>query len=110
VLHWNRYERTGCLFIAELDESRLLRSQRIPTFDDGRMIGLHPKPWGKRHLRNVDGLLNRDITPARYRREAFRVRTVKPILAHLQWSRIGKLRFSHLSKGLGLIFRRNKPV
>jgi len=110
VLHWNRYERTGCLFVAELDETNLLRSQRIPTFDDGRTIGLHPKPWGKRHLRNVDGLLKRDITPARYRREAFRVCTVKPILAHLHWSRIGKLRFSHLSKGLGLIFRRNEPV
>jgi hypothetical protein len=48
--------------------------------------------FGDRHSAKVNGALGQGVTSARYRREFFRVKTVLPILSHLKWSELKRLR------------------
>ena len=101
-LTWNRFERTGCILIAELDRTGIHNVQQIPIFDDGTTIRIEKSGWGDRCLDKANHLLARGITPTRYRRETFRVRTLRPILSHLRWTKLRRIRPEHFRKAAKL--------
>jgi poly-gamma-glutamate synthesis protein (capsule biosynthesis protein) len=101
-LTWNRFERIGCILLAELDKGGIQSVRQIPIFDDGETIRLENSGWGQGRLDKANQLLANGITSSMYRREAFRVRTLKPILSHLNWSKLSRVRPGHLRKALRL--------
>ncbi|MDY0270740.1 CapA family protein [Trichloromonas sp.] len=105
VLTWNRFERTGCLLLAELDADGVRNVQQIPVFDDGETLAINTSGQGERYLERANRYLRDGITPARYRREAFRVRTLLPILGQLRWDKLRRLRPEHIRKAFHLITR-----
>jgi poly-gamma-glutamate capsule biosynthesis protein CapA/YwtB (metallophosphatase superfamily) len=84
-LTWNRFERTGCIILAELEKCRIKSVKRIPVFDDGRSISIDASGRGERYLRNANQMLAKGVTRNRYRRENFRVSLILPILSRLRW-------------------------
>lgn len=100
-LTWSRFERTGCILIAELDSAGVHSVRRIPTFDDGTRIRMDRSRRGLRYLALADGLLARGNAQKQYQREAFRVRRVHPFTSRLRWSYLRQLRARHLLKDLG---------
>lgn len=101
-LTWNRFERTGCVLLAELDKTGIRNQQQIPIFDNGTTIDIEKSGHGERTLQKINLFLNQGITPARYQQETFRVRTIKPILNHLNWNKLRRIRPGHLHKALHL--------
>ena len=101
-LTWNRFERTGCILLAELNKTGIHNLQQIPVFDDGTTIKIEKSGWGDRCLQKVNHLLARGVTSSRYQRETFRVRTLKPILSHLRWAKLRRIRPGHFRKTLRL--------
>jgi poly-gamma-glutamate synthesis protein (capsule biosynthesis protein) len=91
-LTWNRFERTGCILLAELDKTRAKQVKQIPATDNGRTISADITARGGRYLRKANKLLEREITGARYRRENLRVRILLPVLAKLRWDNLRRLR------------------
>jgi len=100
ILTWNRFERTGCISIMELSREGIRMVRQIPVMDDGNSIRIETSGWGDHCLKQVNQLLTRGVTERRYRSEAFRVLKLMPILSHLRWSELRKMRFRHFQKGL----------
>lgn len=100
--YWNRLERTGCIFTAELDTDGVRKVSRIPIFDDGQTIRIERSGWGTRCLNKADRLLARGVTPRRYKLEAFRIEKLRPILYHLRWSDWRDIRPEHFRKALNI--------
>lgn len=105
TLTWNRFERTGCILLAELDADGVRNVQQIPVFDDGSILAIDTSGQGERYLERANRYLREGITPAQYRREAFRVRTLLPILGQLRWEKLRRLRLGHIRKAFHLITR-----
>ena len=105
-LVWDRLERTGCLFLADLDENSVRNVRQIETFDDGETVRLKKSETGTDTIAKVNRMLERGSDEALFQREKFRVRVVKPILSHLRWSELKKLRLDQIGKGFKLIFFR----
>jgi poly-gamma-glutamate synthesis protein (capsule biosynthesis protein) len=105
MLTWTRFERTGCILLAELDATGVRNVQQIPVFDDGEAIAIDTTGRGQRYLERANGYLSDGITPARYRREAVRVRTLLPMLGQLRWEKLRRLRPGHIRKAFHLITR-----
>ncbi len=101
-LTWNRFERTGCILVAELGKNGILSTQQIPVFNNGGDLIVEKSGWGDRCLSNVNQRLARGITPSCYRREAFYVRTLKPIFSQLQWTKLRRIRPGHFRKVIQL--------
>ncbi|NOQ52229.1 MAG: CapA family protein [Desulfuromonadaceae bacterium] len=101
-LTWNRFERTGCILLAELDRTGIHNVQQIPIFDDGTTIRIEKSGWGDRCLDKANHLLARGITPTRYRRETFRIKALRPILSHLRWAKLRRIRPEHFRKAAKL--------
>ncbi len=97
-LTWNRFERTGCILLVELDKSEIINVRQIPVYDDGEKIIIDVKGPGERYLRSANHMLDREITVSRYRRENFRVHTLLPIISHLRWNKIQRFRPSHIHR------------
>ena len=107
-LTWSRFERTGCILVAELDSNGIQGVQQIPIFDDGETVCIEKSGWGYRCLCKVNRFLARGVTPKRYRREEFRIRTLKPILSHLRWSELRRTRPKHIRKAMQLLLQKGK--
>lgn len=107
-LTWSRFERTGCVLIAEFDCNNVHDVQQIPIFDDGETVCIEKSGWGDRCLRKVNRFLARGVTPKRYRREKFCIRTLKPILSHLRWSELRHTRPKHIRKAMKLLLQKGK--
>jgi poly-gamma-glutamate synthesis protein (capsule biosynthesis protein) len=104
VLRWSRAERTGCLLTAELAAAGAVTDVRQrPTHDDGAAVGPAPDGFGQRRIDKANRALARGVTARRYRREHRRVKTYGPILSHLRWSELTKLRLRQLRKAIGLL-------
>lgn len=101
-LTWSRFERTGCILLAELTRDGIRSVEQIPTFDDGTAIHIERSGWGERCLAGANRMLATGVSPARYRREAFRVRTLRPLLAQLRWEKLRRLRPEHFRKAIKL--------
>ncbi|WP_305043247.1 CapA family protein [Geoalkalibacter sp.] len=109
VLTWNRFERTGCILLAELDQAGVRSVQQIPVYDDGRVLSIDTSGRGERYLTRANRYLERGITPVRYRLETLRVRTLLPILTQLRWNKLRRLRPGHLRKAIRLFVRGIRP-
>jgi poly-gamma-glutamate capsule biosynthesis protein CapA/YwtB (metallophosphatase superfamily) len=96
AIRWNRTERTGCVLLAEFTESAVVNVRQVPTYDVGRLAGLDHTGFGQRRIEKVNRAIARGVSPARYRREHLWVKTIKPILNHLRWSELKRVRPSHL--------------
>lgn len=92
---WNRFERTGCIFVAELDENGVHNVQQIPTFDDGQTVRIDKTGWGDHCIEKANRLLARGVSQKNYSREKFRVQVLKPVFAHLRWSELHRIRPKH---------------
>jgi poly-gamma-glutamate synthesis protein (capsule biosynthesis protein) len=103
-LTWSRFERTGCLVVAEFNSTGPPTLRQVPTFDDGEKIRIEESPQGRRRLAKVNGFLAHGVTPERYQREAFRVNRIHPVLSRLRWSNIRRLRPRHFTKALGRFY------
>ncbi|MDF1552152.1 MAG: CapA family protein [Deferrisomatales bacterium] len=105
-LTWSRFERTGCIVVADLDASGLRQVRQVPTYDDGETIRLETSGWGERCLRTANRRVARGVTPEQYRRERFRVERLEPILRQLRWARLKKIRPGHFTKAARLLLGR----
>ena len=105
VLTWNRFERSGCIILTELDKTGIISIKQIPVFDDGKNINIEKSGWGARCLQKANRYVSQEVTTKQYKRENFRVRTLHPILAHLHWSQLHRIRPNHLKKALHTIFK-----
>jgi poly-gamma-glutamate synthesis protein (capsule biosynthesis protein) len=99
-LTWNRAERTGCILRCDLAANEARNISQVPTYYDGYGIHIDRSGFGNRVVARANRALARGVTPARYRREYFWVKTVLPILSHLRWSRLKRLRLSKVRKAL----------
>jgi len=102
-LTWNRFERTGCILLAELDKKGIRNVEQVPAYDNGRVIAMDKAGKGKRYLRNANQMLIPEVTSVRYRREEFRVHTLLPIFSHFRWEKLRRIRPSHFKKTLSLL-------
>lgn len=106
-LTWNRRERTGCLFTAELTASDVRDPKQVATYDAGRSVNIDHSPYGHKIIAKANSALARGVTRRRYRREYLWVKTLKPALQHLRWSQLRRLRFAQVRKALsGLLCAR----
>jgi poly-gamma-glutamate synthesis protein (capsule biosynthesis protein) len=104
-LMWNRTERTGCVLRVDLGPDGARVVGQIATYDDGRSVVLDRNGIGARRLAYVNRTLARGVTLGRYRWENFWVKTVRPSLDHLQWSRLKKLNRQTISRALASVYR-----
>lgn len=107
ALTWSRFERVGCLLVAELDETGVRGVRQVPTYDDGTTVRLETSGWGGCCLARANSYLARGVTEACYRREALRVRRLLPLLAQLHWSKLRKVRPGHFVKAAKLLLGLN---
>ena len=101
LMPWNRTERTGCILRANLAAGAVLGVEQSPTCDDGRTVAPDTGGFGARRIARANQALARGVTPGRYRREYFRVKTLLPLLAHLKWSELKRLRPAGIKRFLG---------
>lgn len=107
-LTWNRFERTGCVLVAEFDSNGVHNVQQIPVFDDGETVCIEKSGWGDRCLRKVNRFLAQGVTPKRYRREEFHIHKIKPILSHLRWSELRRTCPKYIRKAMQLLLQKRK--
>ncbi|MBN2211061.1 MAG: CapA family protein [Sedimentisphaerales bacterium] len=105
VITWNRREQTGCIVLAEFDTQKLLSIEQLPTYDPGDSVIVDKSGFGRRWIDRLNRLLERDVTPRRYRWEQFRVNTLRPTLAYLRWSRLKTLRWRQCRNAFAGIWR-----
>lgn len=96
AIEWNRTERTGLMLRVSLSRQSVINVESIPTFDDGHCVRVASDPAAERLVRRVNNRLARGVTPRRYRREHLRVKTLIPILQHLRWREIKRLRWRNI--------------
>ena len=97
-LTWSKFERTGCILVAELDSNSVINVKQIPVVDDGRQVTIDKTNWGANCINRVNRMLEKGVTPQIYSREAFIVSTIKPILSHLKWTELKQIRPKHFIK------------
>ena len=95
---WTRTGRTGCLLTAEMTDRGVRNVVQTPTFDDGHVIRIDTSRFGRRRIAKVNRALARGVTLRRYRREHFRVKTVRPALGYLRWSKLRRLRLRQIRR------------
>lgn len=105
ILTWSRFERTSCVLVADLSADGILNVKQIPLFDDGEMVQIETSDWGVRCLKKVNRLLSRGITDNRYKREKFNIEIFKPVISHLRWSELRRIRPDHFRKAWALIHK-----
>jgi len=105
VLRWNRLERTGCLLLAELTAEGLGEVRQVPTYHDGRRVGPEESGAGEQRIGRANRALARGVTIGRYRREHLWVKTLRPALEQLRWSRLRSLRLGKVRKALSGLWR-----
>jgi poly-gamma-glutamate capsule biosynthesis protein CapA/YwtB (metallophosphatase superfamily) len=96
AIEWNRTERTGLMLRIRLSSDAILDVESIPIFDDGSAVRVETTGAGETHLRRVNRRLTRGVTPGRYRREHLRVKTLIPLLQHLRWRELKRLRWRNI--------------
>lgn len=105
-LTWNRFERTSCILLLELSNKKIIGIEQIPVYDNGATIEIEKQGFGIKYIKRAKRLLN-EVTDKKYRRERFRVLTLLPILNHLKWAELKKIRLGHFKKLFTLIQNRN---
>jgi poly-gamma-glutamate synthesis protein (capsule biosynthesis protein) len=78
-LTWNRFERTGCLFTADLDGESVCNIKQIPVYDDGKRISIDRSKIGSDYIKRVNTLLEKGITGRKFLCEKMYVELLMPI-------------------------------
>jgi len=103
---WSRTGRTGAILTANLSsDGGVAGAALTPTHDSGGRIEIDRSGFGDRRIARANRALARGVTLGRYRREYFLVKTVKPALAYLRWSRLRRLRLRNVRNALAVLFR-----
>lgn len=105
---WNRTGRTGYILLADLGREGVSNVRQMPTYDPGAAVELDHGRFGPRRIAKTSRAIAWGVTLSRYRREHLWVKTVKPALAHLRWSRLKHLRVRHFRKALEGFFHAQK--
>jgi len=105
AIHWDRTERTGCILLAELDDKAVVNVRQVPTYDSDTLVEIDRSGRGARRFDKARRALAQGVTLARYRREHLWVKTIKPILAHLRWSQLKRLRPRQLRQVFRMILQ-----
>jgi len=108
VLTWNRTERTGCFLTVDLGPDGAANVTQTPTFDSGGVVDVDGSGFGRRRIAKANRAIERGVSLGRYRREYFLVKTVRPALDHLRWSRLKRLRLRNVRNALAGLFRGRK--
>ncbi len=95
---WSKFERTSCILVCEIDKTDIVHVEQIPIFDNGDKIFIEKTGWGNKCIEMVNSLLEKGVTNKKYEREAFLVTVIKPIMKHLSWSGLKRIRTSHFIK------------
>ena len=103
IIHWNRTERTGSVLVAELDKQGVRNVSQVPTHDTGRCIELDQSSFGQRLIARLNRTVTRGVTLRRYRWEHLRVKTIKPMLSYLRWSKLKTLRLRQVRNALASV-------
>lgn len=98
VLTWDRAERTGCILQVEMDRQTIHGVEQVLTYDDGERVLLDDSCFGRKLLGRVNRAVASGVSTKRYRWEHFRVKTVKPVLSHLRWRDLKRLRLGQIRK------------
>lgn len=106
VLVWDRFERASCILLADINKSSIDRVRQVPVFDDGHSVSIDRSGWTECCIRRANRLLAGGVTDQQYSREAFRVRKVKPIIDHLCWDELKRLRPAKVISALRLLMGR----
>ena len=104
-IQWNRAERTGCILRADLTRDGVENVRQTPTYDSGRTVEVDGSRFGQRRLEKARRAIAKGVTLGRYRREHLWVKTIKPILHHLRWSEIRRLRYRQVINALDSLVR-----
>lgn len=102
-ISWSKFERTGMILVIELNKQTVTGVEQIPTLDTGENIIIDHSPWGEKCIRRANAFLKKGVTQDAYRREAFRVKVVQPVLQNLRLRRLKRVRPYHLKKLVQLI-------
>ncbi|WP_321495880.1 CapA family protein [uncultured Desulfobacter sp.] len=94
-LDWNKFERVGCIFMCEFTKDNVVNIQQIPVYDDGVCIKIDKNGWADKCISKVNRLLASGVTQKTYDHEAFRVNKILPVLSHLSWQGLKKIRPGH---------------
>lgn len=105
---WTRTGRTGAILTADLSAGGVAGAALVPTYDSGSRIEIERSGFGDRRIARASRALARGVTLGRYRREYFLVKTVRPALDYLRWSRLRRLRLRHIRKALAGLFHAGK--
>ncbi len=92
LMRWNRTERTGCVLLAELRPDGVTGLRQVPTYDDCKLVEVDHSGFGQRRIDRAGRALARGVTLRRYRWEHLWVKTLLPLLAHLRWSQLIRIR------------------
>lgn len=99
-MHWNRHERTGCILWLELGPDGRIEARQEATYDDGHTIRRLDSPAARRLIGRRNRAVMRGVRRGRYRREHLRVRVLRPILAHLRWRELRRLRWRNVRNAM----------
>lgn len=100
VIRWPRSGRTGCIALAELSAEGVRDVRCVPTYDPGDLVGLDHTRFGPRRIARTSRAVAGGVTLRRYRHEHLWVKTLRPALDRLRWSRLKTLRLRHVRKAL----------
>ena len=100
LLKWNRTERTGCVLLAELRADGVTAVRQVPTYDNGRVVEVDRSGFGQKRIGRTSRALARGVTLRAYRWEHMRVKTLLPVLDHLRWSKLKRMRLHNLRNAL----------
>ncbi len=108
VMTWSRTERVGCLLLADLGKAQVTNVRQVATHDTRERVEIDRAGPGAKRIARANRALERGVSPGRYRREHLWVKTIKPVAAHLRWSRLKRFRLRMLRNALAGVFASRK--
>ena len=105
AIRWNHTERTGCILLAELSDQAVVNARQVPTYDSGTLVEFDHSGFGSRRIEKARRVIAQGVTVGAYRREHLRVKAIRPVLAHLRWSALKKVRLQQLKAAFRLLLQ-----
>ena len=108
VLTWNRTERTGCILSANLTPDAVSNVHQYPTLYTGEQLQLDRSSFGERLIHRANSAIACGVTLRRYRRQHLWVKTIRPVLSHIRWGKLKKLRFRQVRNAVRAMLQSRK--
>jgi hypothetical protein len=91
--------------LAELSDQAVANVRQLPTYDSSTLVELDHSGFGSRRIEKARRAIAQGVTAARYRGEHLWVKTIRPVLAHLRWSALKKVRLQQLQAAFRLLLQ-----